>query len=181
MLAVFAVSFMFVACEGDVGPEGSKGDTGAVGAAGPKGAQGDKGDTGVPGADGSSVVFVANSAGGEIVAGIGAWGGWNLSSSQATFAEAPSSVILVYLQVPAGDWYRVPGPVIGSNGTHTFAMGIYDNAGVAQVRVIRTEGTGPLRFEAGRIIVIKSGPNARQAAVDYDDYEAVKKFYNLAD
>lgn len=181
MLAVFAVSFMFAACEGDVGPEGSKGDTGAVGATGPKGAQGDKGDTGEAGADGSSVVFVSNNAGGEIVAGIGSWSGWDLSGSQTTFAQAPSSVILVYLQVPAGDWYRVPGPVIGSNGTHTFAMGIYDNAGVAQVRVVRTKGTGPLRFEAGRVIVIKPGPNARQAAVDYDDYKAVKKFYNMAD
>lgn len=181
MFTVFAVSFMFVACEGDVGPEGAKGDTGDVGATGPKGAQGDKGDTGAPGVDGSSVVFALDAGGGEIPAGVGMGVGWNLPGSHATFAETPSSVILVYLQVPAGDWYRVPGPVIGSNGTHTFAMGVYDNAGVAQVRATRTEGVGPLRFEAGRIIVIRSGSNARQAAVDYDDYEAVKKFYNLAD
>lgn len=177
MLSIFVVSFMFIACEGDVGPEGPKGDSGTAGAVGPKGAQGDKGE---PGADGSSVVFVSNNAGAEINAGVGAWAGWTLSSSQTTFAQAPSSVILVYLQMSSGDWYRVPGPVIGTNGIHTFAVGVHDNGGMAQVRVIRTKGTGSLRFEAGRVVVIKSAPNARQATVDYDDYNAVKKYYNLA-
>ncbi len=180
MLAVLAVSFMFVACEGDVGPEGPKGDTGATGTNGSKGVQGDKGDTGAPGADGSSVVFVLNATGGEIAEGIGKWIGWNLPANQTTFAQAPSSVILAYLQVPSGDWYRVPGPVAGENDMHTLAMAIQD-AGAAQVRVIRTKGTGILRFTAGRVVVIRSAPNARQAAVDYNNYKAVEQYYNLAD
>lgn len=181
VLAALAVSFMFISCEGDGGPEGPKGDSGPLGTAGPKGEQGDKGDTGSPAADGSSVVFVLNNLGGEIRAGIGQWGGWNLNSAQATFLQAPSSVILTYLQMESGSWYRVPGPVIGANGTHVFAVGVYDNAGIAQVRVIRTKSTGPLRFESARVIIIKSDPNARKVAVDYDDYQAVKKFYNLED
>lgn len=181
ILALFAAGFMFVACEGDVGPQGAKGDTGTVGAAGPKGAAGDKGDTGTPGTNGSSVVVVIDVTGGEIAAGIGAWGGWNLSSTQATFAEAPNSVIMLYLQTPSGDWYRVPGPVIAENGIHTMAMEMHNNAGAAQVRTVRVKGAGVLKFTAGRLIVIKSDPNARRAGVNYDDYEAVKKYYNLAD
>lgn len=181
MLAVLAAGFMFIACEGDVGPEGPKGDTGSVGVTGAKGATGDKGDTGAPGADGSSVVSVVNVAGGEITAGMGAWGGWNLPGSLVTFEQAPSSVILVYLQVAGGDWYRVPGAVPGASGMQTFAFSIHDNDGIAQVRVTRTKGTGSLPFEAARIVVIRSASNARQAAVDYDDYDAVRNYYNLAD
>jgi hypothetical protein len=181
MLAILVVSFMFVACEGDAGPEGPKGDSGAVGAIGAKGAEGDKGDTGARGADGSSVVLVSNVPGSEVVAGIGSWWGWTLNSSQTTFAQAPNSVILVYVQAPSGDWYRVPGPVVGENGTHTLAMAIHNDGGMAQVRMVRIKGEGVFRFTAGRIVVVKSAPNARQTAVDYDQYEAVKEYYNLAD
>ncbi len=187
MLALVAVSMMFIACEGEVGPQGPKGDTGTVGTAGAPGAKGDKGDPGDRGEPGvnSGNVIVKELGGGEIGSGTnGAGYSWFWGTDlPADVVEA--SAVYLYLQMPSGTWFVLPGAVRSevNNTWQTFALRvtIEENRTRSRFRITRTEGEGALTFKAGSLILVPKTAAARQAAVDYTDYEAVKKYYNLAD
>ncbi len=186
MLALVAVSMMFAACKGEVGPQGPKGDTGTTGTAGTPGAKGDKGDPGDRGEQGANNgnIIVIEWEAGEITAGTnGAGYSWSYGPElPADVVEA--SAVYVYLQMPSGVWFILPGTVMseGSNTYQTFALRvtIEENRTRSRFRITRTEGEGALAFSAGRLILVPKTAAARQAAVDYTDYEAVKKYYNLA-
>lgn len=187
LLAILFVSVLFVACEGDVGPEGSKGvtgDAGAVGVTGPKGDKGSQGDAGTPGKNGNVEVIILNDAGRSIPAGIGTNAAWVIGYDVIAKARAESSGIYMYLKLPRNpeEWVAVPGSVFFSGGSHqSFAMATRFDANNMRVTVTRTEGAGELAFSAAKFLIIPKAANGRQVAVDYSDYNAVKKYYNLAD
>ncbi len=187
LLAILLASVMFVACEGDVGPEGPKGptgDAGAAGAAGTKGDKGIKGDKGVAGANGVTEVLILNDAGRTITAGIGARNSWVIGYDVISRAQAEASAIYAYLKLPREqeEWVSMPGSVFFPGGSHqTFGLSLNYTASNIQVGVFRSEGAGALEYSAVKFIFVPRSAAARQAAVDYTDYEAVKMYYNLAD
>ncbi len=185
MLALVASGMLLIACEGEVGPQGPKGDTGTAGTAGAPGAKGDKGDPGDQGKQGANNgnVIVKEWGGGEITAGTnGAGYSWLYTDLPADVVEA--SAVYVYLQMPSGVWFVLPGSLMSeaSNTYQTFALRVTfeENRTRSRFRITRTEGTGTLTFTAGRLVLVPKKAAARQAVVDYTDYEAVKKYYNLA-
>lgn len=187
LLAILVAGVMFVACEGDVGPEGPKGATGDAGAAGAAGAKGDKGatgDTGDAGANGNTEVLILNDGGRTIAAGIGRSMAAVIGYDVISRAKAEASAIYVYLKLPRDpeEWAAMPGSVFFPGGSHqTFAMATRFNDDNLRIEVIRAEGAGELAYSAVKYLFVPKAVAGRQAAVDYSDYEAVKKYYNLAD
>ncbi len=187
LLALLVMSVMFVACKSDVGPEGPKGprgETGAAGAAGAKGDKGVKGDAGAAGADGNTDVLILNDAGRTIDAGIGAKNSWAIGYDVISRAKAEASAIYVYLKLPREpeEWVSIPGSVFFPGGSHqTFGMATRFTNTAVQINVIRSAGAEALAYSAVKFIFVPGSATARQAAVDYTDYNAVKEYYNLAD
>lgn len=188
MLALIVAGMVLVGCKGDIGPQGPKGDTGTTGTTGAPGAKGDKGDSGEigePGVDNGNII-VKELSGGEITAGTnGAGYSWWYDSGTLSPDDVEASAVHFYMQVPSGTWFVLPGAVLSeaTNTFHTFALRvtIEENRTRSRFRITRTEGEGVLTFKAARVILVPKTVAARQAAVDYADYEAVKKYYHLAD
>ena len=164
--------------KGDKGDKGDTGANGANGANGSKGDKGDKGDTGATGATGNAnviqVTFTATfvpDAGGRIFT----------FPSAITTTMLNTSAVHVYVQASnfPGTWYPIPGFVTG--GLDNFRT--YIDAPNRQVSVVRQSGTGVVSIISTRVVIIPANNliNGRKAAVDYNDYEAVKKYYNLPD
>jgi hypothetical protein len=185
ILAPIMVGMILIACNDEVGPQGPKGDMGQAGTAGALGAKGDKGDTGDPGEKGSDNgnIIVDKLEGGQISEGTNGSGysWWYDNDWTADVVEA--SAVHVYLQMPSGIWYALPGAVLAEPGNtwQTFALRvtIEENRTRTRFRITRTEGAGALTFSAARIIMVPKTAGARMVAVDYTDYNAVKKYYNL--
>ncbi|MBX2952732.1 MAG: collagen-like protein [Leadbetterella sp.] len=184
MMAVLFTVFM-TACDGDggpEGPEGPKGDKGEQGPAGPAGATGPKGDTGATGAQGpkgdtgnANVIqfsFGAKSWGNTI----GALNSFSLSGITASIAE--KSAFFTYIK-NGNLWYPVPGEISTYGEFRT-----YITPGSSSTVTVRRVSVGiVLNSDATRIILMPANDlrNGRQAAVDFNDYVAVKKFYDLPD
>ncbi len=187
LLAILVASVMFVACKGDVGPEGLKGPTGDAGAAGAAGAKGDKGvkgDKGAAGSNGNTEVLVLNDSGRTIDSGIGALNRWAIGYDVISRTKAEASAIYVYLKLPREqeEWVSMPGSVFFPGGSHqAFAMGTRFTTAAIEIDVIRSEGAGALAYSAAKFIFVPRSAAARQAAVDYTDYKAVKEYYSLPD
>lgn len=184
LLAILVVSFIFVACKGDVGPEGPKGATGDAGTAGAKGDKGVKGDTGDAGANGNAEVLVLNDVGRTIIAGIGAMNRWVIGYDVISRAKAEASAIHVYLKLAREpeEWVSIPGSIFFPGGPHqTFAMATRFTPAAVEIEAIRSEGAGVLTYSAAKFIFVPRSVAARQATLDYSDYQAVKKLYNLED
>lgn len=184
LLALLVSSFLFVACEGDAGPEGPKGASGDAGVAGAKGDKGGKGDTGVTGANGNTEVLIFERGGSVLAAGVGVGRVWNFSSTEISRTRAEASGIYVYLQLPREpeEWVAMPGTVFFPGGSHqSFSQEVTFTNTNTSIGFYRSEGTGELAYTKVKVIFIPRATTARQAAVDYSDYEAVKKHYNLPD
>ena len=174
-LLVLAVSTVQMSCSGS---KGDKGDPGPAGATGPAGSAGAAGVAGAAGAAGNAnvtqVTFDADfapSASGRTL---------NLPAAVTT-DMINKSVILVYLKVTPNSsplWYQIPGLILSTDDFRYFV-----NADARTLTIIRAIGTGVTMVTDTRVLVIPASTviNGRQAAVDYSDYEAVKRFYNLAD
>jgi hypothetical protein len=84
---------------------------------------------------------------------------------------------------PNGNWYSLPGTTSG--GSREYRTYIVPGTTNSSVTISRVAGTGNDVFSSTRIVIIpandlrtgrKGLPN-----VDFSDYEAVKKYYNLPD
>ncbi|MDZ7898626.1 MAG: collagen-like protein [Arcicella sp.] len=201
LLGLFAVVAMFIfldACKaekGDIGPigpigpigatgangaNGTNGATGATGATGAAGAKGDKGDKGDTGATGTANVIYS------------AWIPFSTSSSttapQYTFSVPQitqdiieKGVVLCFVRTGStGTTVETfPLPYIFPNGSTGSNFEIYSSYIVGTIKVRSTFSLSTVGF---RYVIIPGGvPTGRKAAVDYTDYEAVKKYYNLPD
>jgi len=179
LAALFMTGVMFTSCDGDAGPEGPKGDTGEPGPAGATGPQGPAGPAGATGPQGPK-----GDTGNANVIQI-TYGSRNHTGTELSYAltgmtiqQVGSSAFFCYVNV-SGFWYPIPGNVTGS-----FSYRAYTRAtGAPTFLITRLTGSGSQTFTSTRILFIPANDlrNGRQAAVDFNNYEAVKKHYNLPD
>jgi hypothetical protein len=174
MLAVVSALIFMDACKG---PAGDVGPAGVAGPAGPTGATGAIGATGAVGATGNANVIQVSYASRTHT---GTSLNYNLPAT-ITKAVFDNSAYFVYVSNIDGNTYSLPGWFTG--GTNTYRVGTLVSTGVQGVFISRVAGTGSDVFNTTRIVVIPANDlrTGRKAAVDYTDYEAVKKFYNLKD
>lgn len=156
--------YLLTACSSATGEVGPKGDTGAQGPAGPAGQNGN-----------ANVIQISygtrtwvNTVGTSVT----------LSLTGVNASVASNSAYFTYIQVD-NLWYAVPGEISSYGEFRT-----YLNPQATSTVVIRRVTTGiALNATAVRVILIPASDlrNGRKAAIDYSNYEEVKKAYNLPD
>jgi hypothetical protein len=186
-LHLLAAGIMFISCKGEdgaVGPAGAKGDAGVQGTAG---AKGDKGDAGT-----ANVIYSE-------------WTAIPLTPSYKDSKEKEYSISapkitkdvfdkgLVYAYARSGGsatafllpYYNTYQAGMTYNCSISISQGwvryseIWAGAGAVNSAWINSAKT--TYFSHIRYVIIPGGASARVASVDYADYEAVKKYYNLPD
>lgn len=171
---MLATSIFFNACKGEVGP---KGDTGATGANGATGAKGDVSSANV-------IYSTWKPADSWVLSNYyGAIGRYfDIAAPQLTREILDRGNVYVYWK-PANNLDAViPLPTT----THDFREFFLEHK-VSRIRIwffnsIRTDpGTLPSSNEFRYVIVPGGVAGGRRTAVDYSNYEAVKKAYNLPD
>lgn len=99
-----------------------------------------------------------------------------------TQAQLNGSAYFTYVRPNNSFWYSLPGTTSGGSREYRTYV---DATGSAAPRLLisRVAGSGSEVFSTTRIVIIPAGVlvNGRQAAIDFNDYEAVKKAYNLPD
>jgi hypothetical protein len=166
-----------------------KGDTGPAGAAGPAGATGATGAAGPQGVAGNANVITYTYAS-QTFTGL-----LNLTLTNISQGRVDSSLVLVYFNPSdqaATAWYPCPG--LGSNGAYDTRYLIYQTGTspstyTVALRTMTLAGaayTTAVTFAKVRVILASSssiltGGRSSQPAVDLSDYNAVKKYYNIAD
>ena len=163
---VGALPFL-ISCDklkGDVGPAGPQGETGA---------KGDPGDQGDPaGAFQFSTDTLSTEANGNT--------GFGLTLTKDIATSIEKGVVLVYAK-SGNFWFPLPGIVPFGNevSNYTFAYGL-ENLKL-NFLLLQRDTTPKKRFFTNLRIVIVPAVNARlNANVDYKNYEAVRKAFNLA-
>ncbi|RCR66310.1 collagen-like triple helix repeat-containing protein [Larkinella punicea] len=174
LIVALTILSLFSACKsGEAGP---KGDTGATGPAGPAGATGVAGPAGATG--NANVIQISYGPRTTTASGFS-----NFSLNPLTTDQISNSVFFTYVSFPAEpfSWSFLPGSFRLMDNTYTYAVRI--GARERQLYLDRNSGSGALTFNAIRIIAIPANDlrNGRKAAVDFSNYEEVKKFYNLPD
>ena len=169
LLSFAIVMVMFIlldACKaekGEVGPAGANGTNGATGATGAIGGTGATGATGTANVIYSDWTTVAFTGSGT------SWSG-KITAPKITQDILDKGVVKAYFKF-GSDIYE--GSYVSAvNGA---IMHYFINLGAINIRST-FNATYPWRY-----IIIPGGVGARRAAVDYSDYEAVKKYYNLPD
>ncbi len=162
---------------GATGAIGAIGATGATGTTGAKGDKGDKGDTGVTGATGATgnanVIQISYTSRPHTGTDL-------LYNLPATITKAIFDNCAYFVYVSNGsNTYALPGWFTG--GTNSYRTYTAGTAGIQGIYIGRVAGAGTDTFATTRIVVIPASDlrTGRRAAVDYNDYEAVKKYYNL--
>ena len=168
----------FTSCKdgeaGAIGPAGPAGPTGPAGPAGPTGATG---PAGAPGQDGNANVI-------QITFGSKVHSGVEISYTLTGVTQAVLNKSAYFTYVNPGNsfWYSLPGTTAG--GTKEYRTYVQAGAsGTPSLFVNRVAGTGSETFTATRVVVIPASAlsNGRKASVDYNNYQEVKKYYNLPD
>jgi hypothetical protein len=171
--------------QGDVGPQGEKGATGATGAtgaSGPAGPQGPKGDTGASGTSTGSngailIKFGSITHVGNQVA---------LDIKTVSEEQINNSAFFFYVNTSQTStlWAPLPGIVPNSGNAYRFSINTQP-VGISnpQLYILRSAGSGTEVFPSSKLVLITASDirNGRRANVDFSDYEAVKKYYNLKD
>lgn len=171
MLAVMSALIFINACKGpagDVGPAGVAGPAGPTGATGVIGAVGATGNANV-----IQVSYTSRTHTGSSLT-------YNLPVT-ITKAIFENSAYFVFVTNTDGNTYSLPGWFTG--GANTYRVGTVISTGIQGVFISRVAGSGNDVFNTTRIVVIPANDlrTGRKAAVDYNDYEAVKAYYGLKD
>jgi hypothetical protein len=177
VLGLFAVVAMFIfldACKAEKGEVGPIGATGAVGATG---AKGDKGDTGATGAAGTANVIYSPWSVISINTGSSAPYTAEVSAPQITQDILDKGLVLSFFRnVSSLEVFPLPYSFPTSSTTTQEGYASYI------VGKIKLRSNITLSSVGFRYVIIPGGvAGGRRAAVDYTDYEAVKKYYNLKD
>lgn len=154
--------------KGDVGPAGPSGETGV---AGPKGEKGE------PGSGGGSVAlqFSRDTASTDADGSLGF--GFTLTQENAKAIE--KGVILVYAK-SGGFWFPLPGIVFfGEEVTNYTFLYQVDKLTLNLVVLETVEKPKIRKFQSVRVVVIPASNGRLSAEVDYKDYEAVRKAFDL--
>lgn len=165
--------------KGEVGAEGPAGPAGPAGAPGSAGTIGPAGTTGPAGAAGqngnANVIQIsygaktwANTVGATVIL--------NLTGVDAALAN--KSAYFTYIR-NGSLWYSVPGEISTFGEFRTYLT----PAATSTVHIKRVSTGAIVDAEAVRMLLVPANDlrNGRLAAVDFSDYQAVKKAYNLPD
>ena len=174
--AIIMVMFILLdACKaekGDVGPagaNGANGTNGAIGATGATGATGSTGATGATGATGTANVIYSDWATVTFTGSGTSWSG-KITAPKITQDILDKGVVRAYFkfgtEVYEGNYTNIP-----------ISASMYYSSSIGAINMRATFNATYL----WRYVIIPGGVGARRAAVDYSDYEAVKKHYNLPD
>ena len=197
MLAVVSAIIFMDACKaekGDIGPigpigptgatgatgatgVGTSGATGGTGATGATGAKGDKGDTGATGATGTANVQYSDWIPFTITGTQTTSGSTNIPLPKITQEVLDKYLIFTYLKFNTSNWvYSLPLSFpIGGGKDETVAI----RYSLANATITSNATYSNTSF---RYVLVPGGvPTGRKAAVDYNNYEEVKKYYNLPD
>ncbi len=149
--------------KGDIGPEGPQGEQGVAG---------EKGDPGDPaGAIQVTLDTASTDADGNLARG------FEIGAANAAIVE--KGAVLVYAKA-SNAWFPLPGPVFFSDAVsnYTFAYAIQGENLVVQLLQL-DETPKKRKFQSVRVVLIPAANARLNAEVDYKDYEAVQKAYNL--
>jgi hypothetical protein len=169
IIALALGAFLFTACNSTPGSTGATGPAGQTGPQGPSGTNGTNGNANV-----QQYIF-----------------GSRTITTQTTYtipgvtqAQLDSSIILAYHQSANGYWFAVPGPSGGSYSTKTF-MEISQGLRYEVALLSFTGGSydTPTTWASFRIIIVPASTvttlSAKDIGINYSDYNAVRKHYNL--
>jgi hypothetical protein len=202
VLLVFFTVLCACSNDSDPGPQGPQGEQGAIGEQGPQGEQGVDGPQGDKGEPGTANVVSSKWIDYEINLTNTA----RLKIMKYTF---PATVLELVNAEHLADFLSSGGMLLlygknYGNGQHNMLPYNYSNVayswsggsfGVAtinaiNIRIESTDGSDLTEFEYSgtrgnefRYVRVPAGKliNGRKAAIDYNDYEAVKAYYNLPD
>ena len=168
-LSFAIVMVMFILLDACKAEKGEAGPAGATGANGTNGATGATGSIGATGATGTANVIYSDWANVTFTGSGTSWSG-KITAPKITQDILDKGYVKAYFKfgtdVYEGNYTNVPT-----------ASSIYYFSNLGAINMRATfNATYPWRY-----IIIPGGVGARRAAVDYADYEAVKKYYNLPD
>lgn len=180
---VTCMSFaLLLSCKGPEGPQGPAGSAGATGATGASGATGPQGPAGNANVQQISYTTKTHAGTADLFVSFPA-------SVSADVAE--KSLLYVYVKQSGKNasgqttayWFSVPGETVTGNEYSFYtAAGGATTPGIFLRRVVNYLA-GPETFDAVRVLIVQANStiNGRLAAqpVDFKDYEAVRRFYNL--
>jgi hypothetical protein len=198
MIALAAGALLFTACGGTAGPTGATGATGNTGATGPQGPNGTPGATGPTGPQGPAGTPGATGPQGptgnanvrQYTFGQRSIGGGSFatySSMPLTQAELDSSTIAMFHEISTlpNVWY--PSPGLGNAASYMTRANLSILAASLYIELYALTPAGgalatTLSFSRFRVIIIPSSSNvtlAKTSGLNLNDYNAVRKFYNL--
>lgn len=168
---LLALSFCFQQCQPRAGEPGPKGDAGATGAAGPTGATGATGPQGATGtADVQYSPWISVSFSGSGASYMG-----NITAAPITQAVLDKADIRVYWN-ESGRVLSLPyAEVLGG-----VAYSVHQRFYVGRIELKASYAISTQQF---RYVIIPGAVavGGRMAAVDYTNYEAVRKAFNIPD
>lgn len=163
----FAFALLIFSCkgpQGDPGPAGEQGPKGDPGAAGATGPQGPSGNANV-----MQLTFGSRThTGAEL----------SYALTGVTSAVLNQSAYFTYVSPNNNFWYSLPGTTVG--GSREYRTFVSKTA--ATLYINRVSGSGSEVFSQTRIVVIPASvlTNARlKADLDFNDYHAVARYFNL--
>ncbi len=160
---------------GTIGATGATGATGTTGAKGDKGDKGDTGATGATGATGTANVQYSDWIPFTLTGTQSSNGTTNIILPKITQEVLDKYLIFSYIKFNISNWvYSLPLSFPSGGGKdETVAVRYY----LGNVMITSNVTYNNTSF---RYVLVPGGvPTGRKAAVDYTDYEAVKKYYNL--
>lgn len=171
--------------KGDTGAQGAAGATGAAGAAGATGAQGPKGDTGAAGATGATGAQGPKGDPGTANVQYSPWISTTFTGSGTTYTASITATPITQDVLDKADiriyWklnnYIIPLPYSQTTGSDTYT--IYQRLYVGRIELLASYSLSSGQFRY--VIIPGAAPTGRKGAIDLNDYEAVKKAYNIPD
>ena len=185
MMALAAGALLFTACGGTPGPTGPQGPNGTPGATGPIGVTGPVGPTGPQGPTGNANVQQYTFGSRTISVGNFA----SYTNMPLTQAQLNNSTVLVFHENSENlnVWY--PSPGLGNFNDYTTRVALTSSGPdlAVIVRVFKPDGAAvatSITFSRARVIIIPNSGNvtlAKTSGLNLNDYNAVRKFYNLSE
>jgi len=168
----FAVLFV-VGCKTDDGRDGIDGE---------KGGKGDKGD---PGLNGNANVIVSewktSALAKDTTIDLSTMKVATVVAPELTAARLTNSVVYVYMDYGGGAY---PLPFISNPLGRTSTISYFTKVGKVRPTRLAHDGGATINIPSNikfRYLIIPSGTLKNDNGIDYNDYESVKKYYNIKD
>ena len=189
---LFLASCILFACseDGDPGPQGAQGPQGEQGPQGPQGPQGDEGEQGEQGQQGeagTANVIYSDWIDSPFISALANSRSFTLLSSGDL--NPNRDIVMVYGRVDGTltDVHVLPYSDIEESSEYFFNLNPLVTETEVIVRAQKTDGSLGVfdKFADYRYVIIPGGTPANTgksaSPVDYEDYEAVKAYYNIPD